>query len=242
MERTVISSNGKIRTLRPRIKKYSLNPNGYPVVSLCKNSITRTKFVHRVIAIAFIPNPDNKPYIDHINRNLLDFRLDNLHWVTQKENINNPNSIEYCKQFVDKRKSAILANETKRNKATQTAPKRVYKFSLDGIFIEEYESLKDAERKTGYNSCGIGSVLDKSAYMIGGYLWSTTRHINYKYTPNIQPFFKPVVQLNDEGKIIGQWQSMTKAAKALGISRKVIERGLRTGTFALAQYPSNNHL
>ena len=48
--------------------------------------------VHKLVARAFIPNPENKPVIDHINGNRADNSIENLRWVTQKENVNNPNT------------------------------------------------------------------------------------------------------------------------------------------------------
>ena len=49
----------------------------------------RTILVHRLVAELFIPNPDNKPCVDNINHNRLDNRVENLRWVTVKENANN---------------------------------------------------------------------------------------------------------------------------------------------------------
>lgn len=230
-----MDSTGKVRTLKPRIKEYSVDAFGYPVVSLCRNSITKTKSVHRLLANAFIQNPEGKPYIDHINRNTADYRIENLRWVTQKENINNPNSVEYCLHHVDRKESARLANATKKKKGTKTAPRTVFKFDLDGNPLGEYESISEAAIKNGLHKTAIIQVLDKQAYTAGGYLWATTRKISYRYSPNVQPYFKPVRQLDANGEVIEEWPSMTKAAKALGVSRKVIERKIREGDFVFVK-------
>ena len=67
--------------------------------------------VHRAVAELFIPNPDNKPYVDHINTVTTDNRAENLRWVTTKENNNNPLT---RKHMSEARKGKSLSEETKR--------------------------------------------------------------------------------------------------------------------------------
>lgn len=62
---------------------------GYYYVGLTKDSVTKHRAVHRLLGICFIPNPDNKPMIDHIDRDRTNNDLSNLRWVTNKENCNN---------------------------------------------------------------------------------------------------------------------------------------------------------
>tara|TARA_R110000823_G_scaffold266995_1_gene387041 strand:+ start:231 stop:746 length:516 start_codon:yes stop_codon:yes gene_type:complete len=63
--------------------------NGYLQLKLCKDGKSYNKVIHRLVALTFIPNPKNKPCIDHKNRIRTDNRLENLHWVTKKENNQN---------------------------------------------------------------------------------------------------------------------------------------------------------
>ena len=173
-QRTIISSSGKTLTLRPRIKTPSIGVGGYPVVNLCKEGKSRTYRLHRLIAIAFIENPDNKPFIDHINRDVTDYRIENLRWCTQKENMCNPLSVDYSREFVDKKALSKRANDTKKKKGTMTAPRTVYQYSLDGSLLNKFYSIKEAARTLCIHSTGINQVLDKGKYTYKGYYWTTS--------------------------------------------------------------------
>ena len=67
--------------LKPELDKY-----GYPVVTLSKEGKTKTYKIHRLVAMAFIPNPDNLSQIDHINCKKYDNRPENLRWCTTQQN------------------------------------------------------------------------------------------------------------------------------------------------------------
>lgn len=69
------------------ILKQALQNNRYFVVTLCKQKKHKSHTIHRLIAEAFIPNPENKPQVNHINGDKKDNRIENLEWVTASENI-----------------------------------------------------------------------------------------------------------------------------------------------------------
>lgn len=96
------SSMGRVRSVthyvpHPRNKSYKLirygkilkpelDKSGYPTVTLCKEGKTKPFKVHRLVAKAFIPNPENLPQIDHINCKRYDNRPENLRWCTTQQN------------------------------------------------------------------------------------------------------------------------------------------------------------
>ena len=84
-----IDEYGTVTNKHSRIMKQLLNSNTYFRVNLRKNGESYAKSVHRLLGEAFIPNPDNKPCIDHIDRNKQNNSLDNLRWVTHQENMQN---------------------------------------------------------------------------------------------------------------------------------------------------------
>jgi len=106
------------KTSKERLLTININ-QGYAHVVLCKNGKCKQKLLHRLIAQSFIPNPENKPNINHIDGNGLNNNLDNLEWCTQKENIKHASDIlnifNNYQRYRDTRTKFViqLNNETK---------------------------------------------------------------------------------------------------------------------------------
>ena len=84
-----VSNYGNVRRIGKKMLKPGLNTKGYYYVSLSKNGKVTKKTIHRLVAIAFIPNPDDKPFIDHIDHNRKNNNVNNLRWCTSSENQHN---------------------------------------------------------------------------------------------------------------------------------------------------------
>lgn len=85
-----ISTHGNVENARTgKILKPGIDRLGYYIVNLHKNRKGKTFTVHRLVANAFIDNPENKNCVDHINNNKLDNRVENLRWATESENQHN---------------------------------------------------------------------------------------------------------------------------------------------------------
>lgn len=87
--RTKLSSYGSCSKLKAQnIKPVLQKKTGYQIITLRNGVITEQKLLHRVVALNFIPNPENKPCINHKNGIKTDNRVENLEWCTHKENNN----------------------------------------------------------------------------------------------------------------------------------------------------------
>lgn len=85
-----VSNYGRVKSLRrkaPHILTPSLSVSMYLVVLMYKNGVQKASYVHRLVAKAFIPNPDNKPQVNHIDSCKLNACVSNLEWATNSENI-----------------------------------------------------------------------------------------------------------------------------------------------------------
>lgn len=99
-----ISNLGRVKSLKrhsvnnantkDRILKPSLDRKGYQRVILSKNGIKSNNKIHRIVAEAFIANPENKPQVNHIDEDKTNNRVDNLEWMTNEENRNHGTAIK----------------------------------------------------------------------------------------------------------------------------------------------------
>lgn len=146
------------------------NNMGYYYVNLYNRKGVGYKryLIHRLVAIAFIPNPDNKPFIDHINTNPTDNRVENLRWVTAKENSNNHRTRQHLKEGC--KNNGQPYNMMK--KAFEASRKAVQMLDLkDGSVIKTFESISDACRYTGIFVQSICRVVKGKGKSAGGYGW-----------------------------------------------------------------------
>lgn len=141
-----VSSWGRVRsTYRGgRILKSLVTTYGYLRVTLYKSNVGKCQFIHRLVAQAFIPNPQNKPEINHIDENKENNFVDNLEWVTTKENLN---------------------YGTRNLRASKSLSKPI-------ICIEtgiEYYGTHECARKMGLKPSNINKVLKGMLKHTGGY-------------------------------------------------------------------------
>ena len=145
---------GTTRIIERRQKKPSDNGKGYMIIILSKEGKNYKRYVHRLVAMAFIPNPENKPTVNHKDGNKCNNHVDNLEWATYKE-------------------QAKHAMETGLARLGATA-KEIDQLDLKGVFIKRWPSACEAHRELGIARSSIQGCCKpfrKGQKTAGGYKW-----------------------------------------------------------------------
>lgn len=156
-----ISNRGNIRSINYHREKRTQNlkqmksDRRFMVVSLSTNKGFKTVPIHRLVAQAFIPNPDNLPQVNHIDGDRHNNCVENLEWCTDKQNIEH----------------AI------RNKIIKCKP--INQYDLEGNFIKEWRSISSA-CKYYKNSHIWGAVYSKS-HLANGFIWKLKENKKMEY-------------------------------------------------------------
>ena len=140
MKRYVPNRSGKM-LVEEKILSLAHDNKGYYRVSLCREGKQFPKKVHRIVAEAFVDNPNNKPQVNHINGIKDDNRAENLEWVTNAENQIHANRSGLRRSPKGETHYAY-GTDHPNNKA-------VIQYDDEGNFIAEYHSLAEAARSVG---------------------------------------------------------------------------------------------
>ncbi len=144
-----------------RVLKNSLR-KGYCVVSLSKNNIRKSYYVHRLVAEAFIDNPNNYPQINHKNGEKTDNNIKNLEWCNAQQNIKHSFDIGlHTKSGIQK----------SINECIKKRVRPILQFDKKNNFINEFNSITEAGNKTNINSKSIWCCLKEITKSSGGFIW-----------------------------------------------------------------------
>jgi len=153
-----VNNFGKIKSLRfNRLLSGSINSNGYKYMMIKVDGKGKLISLHRLIANTFIPNPENKKCVNHIDGNKLNNDLSNLEWCTYSEN-----AVHAFKINIRTNKKGIDNNRSKK----------VYQYSIDNILINIHGGLREASRNTGLPNKQIWDCCNGLKDFAFNYKWS----------------------------------------------------------------------
>lgn len=199
-----VSTEGEVRKDSTNYLLSQSSQQDYKFVTLQIKGSQKRMRVHRLVAFAFIDNPEDKPYVNHINGIRSDNRVENLEWVTPAENIQH-------------------AVATGLMISGRSIP--VVQYNLDGEEMMTFESASEAARQTGCQQEKITMCCRRQRISTNDYQW---RYLgDGQDVTKIEKQFitgKRVAQCDEEGNILNIYPSFKEAARAVNGTSSAISR------------------
>lgn len=146
-----VSNLGRIKSLKNnKIRKNVKDKIGYERIMLSKNNKIKLHYIHRLVAEAFIPNPNNLPQVNHKDEIKSNNIANNLEWCTQEYNNIYGNRIKTVKEKLSK---------------------EIYQFDLNGKFIKKWDNINQIKSEMNINCCHIGDCCNNKRKKAYGYIW-----------------------------------------------------------------------
>jgi hypothetical protein len=151
-DKVVGHNYGGVAIKKGKVLSQHINSNGYKAVGLCSGSLIKTCLSHRLIAFAWIPNPENKATINHKDGDKLNNSIDNLEWATQAENIQHAWRTKLSGNFIQ--------SEAQKTARIEAAKKPVQAKDFRSGTIKHYSSITDCALDLGVTqSCVSASMI-----------------------------------------------------------------------------------
>ena len=203
-----VSNTGKIYSIKnDRILKQQI-VRGYCKATLCRDGKQKQIGVHRVVAMAFIPNPNNLPQVNHIDENQLNNHVENLEWCDCKYNINFGTAIQ-------------------RRRENYPTRREIDQYDKHGNLMRTWFGLGDIQIKTGYNAGAICECCNgkRDYYKNSVWRYKDEPFDKYEQKHPESPFNrkrKSFSRYDLNGRLVDRWKSVREASEKLNIPYQTI--------------------